>query len=204
MKSAPATPEKPATVLSAAPEAASAEPKPPEQGAAKPEPAKPEAAKPEAAKPEAAKPEAAKPGAVAQAKPVQTPTPVVAKPLPPAAPSPAQAAVLATLEEWARAWSARDVEGYLGFYATDFDPIGRQTREQWAAERRERLGAAQSIAVVLEDAEVQMADPARAVVTLVQGYTAAHYSDRTRKQFTLVKAGDRWLIRSEKSLGIVR
>jgi len=142
-----------------------------------------------------------------EAKPVAEPAPVVV-PSPAAPPASsgagAQQVILTTLEEWAKAWSARDVEAYLGFYAADFNPVGSQTREQWVAERRERLGKAQSIAVQLESPQVQMVNPRRAIVTLIQSYTAANYSDRTRKQFTLVKVGERWLIRNEKGLGVVR
>jgi hypothetical protein len=137
-------------------------------------------------------------------KPVEpAPVPAAQAPAPAPAPEP-QTAVLAALQDWARAWAARDIEAYLGYYAADFNPVGTRTRDQWVAERRERLGKAQSISVALESPQVRMVNPQRAIVTLVQQYAADNYSDVTRKQFTLVKVGERWLIRNEKGLGAVR
>ena len=157
----------------------------------------------------------------AQAVPVPAPEPVQppSNPVPPVAPTveaqqpasvvtatpePApEAAPIAFLHEWAKAWSAGDVEAYLGFYAADFNAAG-QSRAQWEAERRERLGKAQNISVVLEQPQVRLVNPGRAVITLVQQYSASNYSDRTRKQFILVKVDGRWRIRNEKSLGLAR
>jgi tetratricopeptide (TPR) repeat protein len=178
-------------------------------------------AAPAAAKPALAAPAPAAPAAVeakpavppVAAKPVPAPVPPVAAARPPAAapaapvaPGPAanpQAAILATLQDWTRVWSARDVEGYLGFYAADFKPV-RQSRAQWVSERRERLGNAQSITVTLEEPKVQMTGANRAIVNVVQQYSSSSYSDRTRKQLVLVKVGERWLISSEKTLGVLR
>ena len=43
------------------------------------------------------------------------------------------------LEAWTRAWSSNDADGYLGFYAPDFQTPNGEPREEWEAARRERL-----------------------------------------------------------------
>lgn len=117
-------------------------------------------------------------------------------------PAPAEA-VEKTLRTWAREWSARDVEGYLGHYAPDFAPPGL-SRSRWETERRQRLAQAGSIEVTLEEVEVRMTGANEAVVRFVQRYASPRYSDRTRKEMTLIHSGGRWLIRGEKSLGLPR
>lgn len=176
---------------------------------AKPAPAAPTPPAPAAVEAKPVVPTVAAKPVPAAAPPVPAARPPVAAPAPAVAPVTAgpaanpQAAILATLQDWTRVWSARDVEGYLGFYAADFKPV-RQSRAQWVSERRERLGNAQSITVTLEEPKVQMAGANRAIVNVVQQYSSSSYSDRTRKQLILVKVGERWLISSEKTLGVLR
>ncbi len=79
-----------------------------------------------------AKVEPRKPEVVAKVEPPKTaPTPEV-KPTPAPTPAPAPASpaseakaqAIAAVESWAKAWSAKDVKGYLGHYAPDFEIPG--------------------------------------------------------------------------------
>jgi tetratricopeptide (TPR) repeat protein len=149
-----------------------------------------------------------------------TPPPVVATPVAPAEPVAAlvaaalaasappviehpavdtDAAALATLERWAMAWSAQDVDGYLAAYDEGFDPGDGLTRAVWAEQRRDRLGRPAWIKVELSDFEVDTA--ASSVVVLAkQHYSSNTYADRTLKRFELVERDGRWLIRAEQTL----
>ncbi len=149
--------------------------------------------------------------ALEPAEPAPAAAPIAAEPVAPtAAPTsdtaPASAPdteIGAALANWARAWAAQDVEGYLGFYAQDFAPSRGISRAQWEAQRRERLARPEAIEISLEDVQVRLRGAEQATVRLVQGYRSPDYQDRTRKAFTLAKRDGRWLIVSERTLQVL-
>ena len=175
----------------------------------KPVPAKPAASKPATPKPEASRPASPKPEA---SKPA-TPQPAAAKPAPagqaaakPAAQkaaaegkaAPDQEAVIAAVKAWAEAWSRKDADAYLGFYARDFRAPNGQARGDWEKSRRERLQAPKSISVAVEEPRVSQPEAARASVTFRQDYKSDFLSSRTMKTLVLVKSEGRWLIQQEQ------
>src|SRR5881394_802183 len=94
--------------------------------------------------------EPAKPPVAAKKPPV---TAAVDKPA--AAPSNA-GDVMETVNAWAQAWSKKDADAYLAFYAKDFKTPGGEPRPQWEDARRERVTAPKSIAVGVEQPKVTM------------------------------------------------
>lgn len=112
--------------------------------------------------------------------------------------------VIDALVAWADAWSSQRVEDYVGFYARDFDPGNGQTRDAWEEERRRRIGRPGRISVQLDDFNVRFPEPDRAVVRLLQKYQSDVYRDKTLKRLELVRRDGGWMIRSEKSLKIIR
>jgi tetratricopeptide (TPR) repeat protein len=150
----------------------------------------------------------AKPAAVASAAtPKATPKepakpPVVAQKAPekPAAPAAdATAEVLKTVNGWAQAWSMKDADAYLGYYAKDFKTPGGEARDAWEKGRRTRIEAPKSISVGIESANVTMRGPEQASVSFRQTYKSDKLSTKSRKTLELVKADGRWLIKEEKS-----
>src|SRR6185436_14972975 len=103
-----------------------------------------------------AKPTAVAAAAPAKEAPKETPKPPVVAEKAPEKPAPAkpaadsQAEVLKTVQGWAQAWSKKDVDAYLGYYAKDFKTPGGEARPAWEKTRRERIGAAKSIAVGID------------------------------------------------------
>src|SRR5213075_1210008 len=65
----------------------------------------------------------------------------------PAAQAGGPADILNAVNAWAQAWSKKDVDAYLAFYAKDFKTPGGEPRPQWEDARRERVTAPKSIAV---------------------------------------------------------
>jgi tetratricopeptide (TPR) repeat protein len=123
----------------------------------------------------------------------------------PAAPAGAAAAdaeqdqVLAAVKAWAEAWSRKDADAYLGFYAKDFRTPKGEARTEWEKARRQRLQAPKSIAVTIEAARVKRKDDSSASVTFRQDYKSDLLSSRGLKTLEMVKAEDgRWLIQQEK------
>jgi tetratricopeptide (TPR) repeat protein len=175
---------------------AAKKPEPPKAEPAKPEPAKSEPAKGETPKPEAKADPKKPPVTVASVQPA--PAAAAAGAAAPAAGAPeAQAQIAASLDAWARAWSAKDVKGYLAHYAPDFEVPGRESRAAWEKQRAERITKPKSIEV---DAKVLSAkvDGNQATVTIRQAYKSDALKSNSTKTLRMVKSGDRWLIKQER------
>ena len=141
------------------------------------EPPKPAAAeKPAAEKPAAEKPAAEKP--------------VAEKPKP--------AEVIETVNAWAKAWSSKNVDAYLAFYAKDFRIPGGESRADWEKGRRQRITAPKSIAVTVDAPKVTLASDGQASITFRQSYRSDVIKATGNKTLVLVKADGRWLIQQEK------
>ena len=104
-----------------------------------------------------------------------------------------------TIKAWAQAWSDKDVEGYLSYYADNFKPA-RGTAARWRSERKLRLTKPRYIRVGLTEIKlVQLGDRA-ARVELVQTYESNTYQDVSRKRLDLVLSDGKWKITREISI----
>lgn len=140
---------------------------------------------------------AAKP-AVAALKPAAKPAatePAPAKPAP--APAAASSNVEAAINNWAQAWSRRDVNAYLAAYASDFTTSGI-TRADWEAQRRDRITAPKTIDVQISDLKIdQQGDTASA--TFRQAYRSDRLRSTVTKTLKLTLQDGQWRITSETS-----
>ena len=145
----------------------------------------------------------AAPAAVAKDAPREKPSPAPEKPAPakPAA-APAgdtSADVLKSVNGWAQAWSKKDADGYLAYYAKDFKTPGNEGRADWEKTRRSRITGAKSISVGIDSPKVTMRSAQEASVTFRQTYRSDKLKSTSRKTLEMVKADGRWLIREEKA-----
>jgi tetratricopeptide (TPR) repeat protein len=171
---------------------------------AEPAPARAEPAKTEPAKSEPAKSE---PARVAQVEPKAAPKPAPAEakaapaaPAQPATTAPAsdeKARITAAIEAWARAWSTKDMKGYFAAYAPEFEVPGGETRSAWEAQRTERIAKPKSIEVGVKILSIELSG-SEAKATVRQSYKSDTLRNSTTKTLTLLRSGDRWLIRQEK------
>lgn len=148
------------------------------------------------------------PVAVAQKSPEKPPVaaekPVAAPEKPaPAAEKPAAnagAEVLKALNGWAQAWSKKDVDAYLSYYARDFKTPKGEPRDQWEKERRARISAPKSIAVEIGSPKVTLDGPGQARVSFRQTYRSDVFKGTSSKTVLMVKGADgRWQIQQEKA-----
>jgi tetratricopeptide (TPR) repeat protein len=150
-----------------------------------------------------AKTEPAKAAAVAQPAAPSPTAPSVAEPPAPAQPAvkappaSAQVQIKEAVNEWAKAWSDRNVAAYLAAYAPDFETPGGEARGAWEKQRRERIEKPKSISVNVKINSVTV-NGSEAVVTLRQGYRSDSFKSNNTKTLQLVKNGDKWLIRQER------
>jgi tetratricopeptide (TPR) repeat protein len=123
----------------------------------------------------------------------------VTKPTPPAAPSRADTeAVLAAVNGWAKAWSTKDVDGYLGYYAPAFQVPGGEARSAWEATRRDRISRPKTIEVSVGSPRVSFDASGRATVKFRQGYKSDTLDTAGAKTLTMIKSNDRWQILQER------
>lgn len=167
------------------------------------------------------KPTSVKPAAIVATAPIQAPvtapTTVSAKPIAQTAPvlaAPAKpvvdekpvpdtkkdesAAVLSTVEAWAKAWSAKNVPAYLNFYAPDLVLAKGESRKHWEQTRQERITRPKSISVTIAAPEISMIDPSHAKVTFKQQYHASSLDSEAWKTLMMVKIDGKWLIHEER------
>jgi tetratricopeptide (TPR) repeat protein len=128
------------------------------------------------------------------------PTPTPATPALPAAVVNADKDIEQAVRAWAAAWSSKDMNGYLGSYAKNFDTPKNLPRKAWEEERRERIMGKSRISVKLSDLVVKSNGNA-ATVKFRQSYSADALDTSSRKTLELTKVGDRWLIAKETTGG---
>ena len=159
-------------------------------------------------------------GTVVAAAPSAAPEPQPAAPQPPVPPQPvvtaaasppaaiaappatdpaAELAVRDTVLAWAAAWSAKDADGYLGYYGRDFRPPGGVAISAWQVERRGRIDVPRFIDVGIDNLDVQMNGVDRARATFTQRYRSDTFGDRVRKVLGLARESGGWRIVSEVS-----
>ena len=139
----------------------------------------------------------------AVAKPAAVATPAVVASATPAITAPAVSGgvdkdVEAMVGNWAAAWSAKDMTGYLGSYGKDFDPPGKADRKAWEEDRRNRIMGKSRISVKLADVAVSV-NGNKAVVKFKQAYSADGLNVTSRKTLEMVKSGDKWVIVREST-----
>jgi ketosteroid isomerase-like protein len=136
------------------------------------------------------------PQPAAQAQPAPQPKPVAGtKPAPAAIAAPG---VLEAVNGWAKAWSSKDADAYLSYYAEDFATPKGESRADWEKARRQRIAAPKTIAVTVESPRVAQSSDTQASVTFRQGYRSDALKASATKTLVLVKAEGRWLIQQEK------
>ncbi|OGB05449.1 MAG: hypothetical protein A3G29_10255 [Burkholderiales bacterium RIFCSPLOWO2_12_FULL_64_99] len=132
------------------------------------------------------------------AVPALAAAPVVVTPSAPAPDaSPAVATVQQRLRDWADAWMAKDVDGYLSFYAKDFAP-SRSTSAKWIQERRRLVSKTGTIALTLDNIQTQAQGDA-VVTRFDQKYTSNNYQDRSVKVLTWKQIDGKWVIVKESN-----
>ena len=147
----------------------------------------------EAAKSAAPKEAAKTPAVVAAVEPAK---PAAEKP---AAPKAGNADVLDAVNAWAKAWSAKDVDRYLAFYAKEFKTPGGEARSEWEKARRQRINAPKSITVTVDAPKVTVTGDSQATVTFRQGYRSDVIKTATAtKTLVLARTDGRWLILQER------
>jgi murein L,D-transpeptidase YafK len=108
------------------------------------------------------------------------------------------AQVVRAVTDWAKAWSANDVDRYLASYAPDFKVPGGENRSAWESQRRARIAKPKKIDVTVDAPRVTVNDANRVTVTFRQHYRSDSLKTAGTKTLVMVRAGERWLIQEER------
>ncbi|AKZ63141.1 hypothetical protein F506_11055 [Herbaspirillum hiltneri N3] len=109
-------------------------------------------------------------------------------------------AVLAAVNNWAKAWSDMDVKSYLAAYGSDFQTPKGESRKEWADERRARIEEKGHITVKVETPQIAIKNDT-ATVRFRQIYNSNRLTVNSRKTLILTKQGNKWLIKQERTGG---
>ena len=101
--------------------------------------------------------------------------------------------ITSAVQDWAKAWAAKDMPAYLSAYGKDFVPAGKQSRKAWETERRDRIVGKSRISVKIDDLQVKVAG-AKATARFRQSYSAGALNTQSRKTLEMVKVQNQWLI----------
>lgn len=104
--------------------------------------------------------------------------------------------VTSSVNDWAAAWTARDVSRYLAAYAPDFTPE-KGSRTEWEKQRRERLGKKGTIKVTVDGLQVTSYAVGRATATFTQSYESKTLNEKSKKVLEFREIDGRWLITRE-------
>jgi adhesin transport system outer membrane protein len=110
----------------------------------------------------------------------------------------AEQEVSSAVHAWAKAWSAKNVDDYLGAYAADFQPPGRVSRLQWEDQRRARILDKNRISVQVEDLSVAV-NGETATAVFRQVYSSDRHGETGMKTLHLAKRNGAWKIMKETS-----
>ena len=101
------------------------------------------------------------------------------------------------VNNWAKAWSGKDLDKYFASYADSFKPAKGESRKAWQATRKDRVSKPASINVELANQKVILDGADNAKVSFKQIYSAGGKPIRTNKTLMLKKTDGAWLIEQE-------
>jgi outer membrane lipoprotein carrier protein len=109
------------------------------------------------------------------------------------------AELIAFANDWANAWSAKDIDLYLSKYAQDFKTPNGDAFSLWQTSRRQKISSQGKILVEIEDLKLSMKTKNSARIQFKQKYTSDKLTEMSNKSLVVIKIDGRWLIQEEIS-----
>lgn len=104
------------------------------------------------------------------------------------------------IDQWAKSWSDRDVQGYLAAYTERFSASKHQSHAQWKLERTERIMNRQFIKVTISNMTFENKD-GKHIIRFTQSYESDLLKSINRKKMTLANEQGQWKIQQESVIG---
>lgn len=103
----------------------------------------------------------------------------------------------AAVNDWAKAWSTKNLDQYFASYGASFEPAKGESRKAWEQQRRERITKPSKISVGVSNINITSIDSNNAKVRFKQAYRADGKPIYTTKTLAMKKEGDNWYIQQE-------
>lgn len=107
------------------------------------------------------------------------------------------AEITSAVNNWARAWSEKNLDQYFASYGASFQPAKGESRKSWEQQRRERITKPSKINVDISNLTITSEEPNSAKVRFKQSYRAYTKPIFTTKTLMMKKEGNHWLIEQE-------
>ena len=109
------------------------------------------------------------------------------------------AELIAFANDWANAWSAKDIDLYLSKYAQDFKTPNGDAFSLWQTSRRQKISSQGKILVEIEDLKLSMKTENSGRIQFKQKYNSDKLTEMSNKSLVVKKIDGRWLIQEEIS-----
>lgn len=109
--------------------------------------------------------------------------------------------ILNTLLSWSKAWSNKNTENYLAYYADEFTPPHGLSRKAWEQQRRSRILKPSFIKVTINAPEIKMLNNSSAELKFSQKYRSDSFRDQVKKVILMKKIDGKWQIVRENAAG---
>lgn len=107
-------------------------------------------------------------------------------------------AIYRALQDWAKAWSSKNLNDYFASYSSQFRPSGGLSASDWRNDRIGKIAGKQKIAVRLTQFKfTPQASAKEMLVSFAQSYQADELKLSARKQVRMIYEGARWKILEE-------
>ena len=111
----------------------------------------------------------------------------------------AEAQVREAIRLWAKAWTAQNIDEYLAFYSSEFEPADGSNLADWQAQRRLRVSQPGYIKMTFEDLEMARLGDGRVLATFSQIYESDGLLQIVAKTLVLEAEDGGWRISSERN-----
>lgn len=109
----------------------------------------------------------------------------------------ADEAITTAVNNWAQAWSSKNLDQYFASYGANFQPAKGESRKDWEQQRRDRITRPSKINVDIANIKVSPVDDTNAKVQFKQTYRADGKPISTSKTLMMQKEGNNWFIEQE-------
>ena len=116
-----------------------------------------------------------------------TPEPLLIQSGEPILGSSTRESLVEAIDEWAKAWSNKNVSNYLSSYSKDFSVPGNRSRKSWENLRKDRLSRPKFIRVTLDYQRFVQVEEDVVDVFFRQTYSSNTYRDVTDKVLRMTK-----------------
>ncbi|HEY8024219.1 MAG TPA: TolC family outer membrane protein [Burkholderiaceae bacterium] len=111
--------------------------------------------------------------------------------------APQEKGVADALAAWSHAWVERDINAYIGAYASSYQPGKDTSHDAWVAKRSARLKSESKISLDISNVKIEARDATHASTSFHQSYHGGSYSDEVEKTLLWENRNGRWVIVAE-------